>query len=111
MALDQDGLHRGQPKADGHRAGDSKPRAPDAGLSRSARETALSNARLCATLRDMASEPRAMSTLPQWPPGTVLTLVTGGREPHAIPVSAAVRAGPLRLLIGLARGRESLARL
>lgn len=52
-----------------------------------------------------------MSTLPQWPAGTVLTLVTGGREPHAIPVSAAVRAGPLRVLVGLARSRESLARL
>jgi flavin reductase (DIM6/NTAB) family NADH-FMN oxidoreductase RutF len=59
----------------------------------------------------MESEPREMSTLPRWAPGTVLTLVTGGREPHAIPVSAAVRAGPLRLLIGLARSRESLARL
>jgi hypothetical protein len=59
----------------------------------------------------MASEPRTTSTLPDWPAGTVLTLSTGGREPHAIPVSAAIRAGPLRLLIGLARSRESLARL
>lgn len=50
-------------------------------------------------------------SLPQWPPGTVLILVTAGEHPHAIPVSAAVRAGPTRVLLGLARGRESLARL
>ncbi|MGA2012127.1 MAG: hypothetical protein ABSH51_16615 [Solirubrobacteraceae bacterium] len=49
--------------------------------------------------------------LPHWPAGTVLILVTSGREPHAIPVSAAVRAGPRRVLLGLARRRESLARL
>jgi hypothetical protein len=49
--------------------------------------------------------------LPQWPRGTVLVLVTGGEEPHAIPVSAAVAAGADRVLIGLAEGRESLARL
>jgi hypothetical protein len=49
--------------------------------------------------------------LPHWPAGTVAILVTGGARPHAIPVSAVVRAGDRRLLIGLARGRESLARL
>jgi hypothetical protein len=49
--------------------------------------------------------------LPTWPDGTVLILVTGGEPPHAIPVSAAVRAGPVRALLGLARTRESLARL
>ncbi len=49
--------------------------------------------------------------LPRWSPGTVLILVTQGDEPHAIPVSAAVRAGPRRALIGLAHGRESLDRL
>jgi hypothetical protein len=49
--------------------------------------------------------------LPDWPPGTVAILVTGGGRPHAIPVSAVVRAGPRRVLIGLARSRESLARL
>jgi len=49
--------------------------------------------------------------LPQWPAGTVAILVTGGGSPHAIPVSAAVRAGADRVLIGLAAGRESLARL
>lgn len=51
------------------------------------------------------------SELPRWPPGTVLVLVTGGSEPHAIPVSAAVRAGPRRVLLGLAHSRESLQRL
>jgi hypothetical protein len=41
----------------------------------------------------------------------VLILVSAGSPPHAIPVSAAVRAGPERVLLGLARSRESLARL
>ena len=49
--------------------------------------------------------------LPDWPPGTVVILVTAGIGPHAIPVSAAVRAGPARVLLGLARGRGSLRRL
>jgi hypothetical protein len=49
--------------------------------------------------------------LPNWPAGTVTILSTSGAEPHAIPVSAALRAGPHRVLIALAAGRESLARL
>jgi hypothetical protein len=49
--------------------------------------------------------------LPEWPPGTVTILATAGPQPHAIPVSAAVRAGATRVLIGLAAGRGSLARL
>ena len=51
--------------------------------------------------------------LPDWPAGTVLVLATAGSGggPHAIPVSAAVRAGDRRVLLGLATGRESLARL
>jgi hypothetical protein len=49
--------------------------------------------------------------LPDWPPGTVTILATGGETPHAIPVSAALRAGPRRALIALASGRSSLARL
>lgn len=52
-----------------------------------------------------------LPVLPHWPPGTVLVLVTAGDYPHAIPVSAAVRAGERRVLLGLARGRGSLARL
>jgi hypothetical protein len=49
--------------------------------------------------------------LPEWPPGTVTILATAGNPPHAIPVSAAVRAGPRRALIGLAASRDSLVRL
>jgi hypothetical protein len=64
--------------------------------------------------------------LPDWPPGTVTILATAGdhpggtagetahaagETPHAIPVSAAVRAGPRHALIGLAASRGSLARL
>lgn len=52
-----------------------------------------------------------MDAVPDWPAGTVAILVTGGERPHAIPVSAVVRAGPRRVLIGLAHSRESLARL
>lgn len=49
--------------------------------------------------------------LPNWPPGTVTILATAGNPPHAIPVSAAMRAGPRRALLGLAASRGSLARL
>lgn len=49
--------------------------------------------------------------LPDWPAGTVTILATAGEAPHAIPVSAAIRAGPRRALIGLAASRGSLARL
>jgi len=49
--------------------------------------------------------------LPSWPDGTVTVLATAGRPPHAIPVSAALRAGRETILIALGAGRESLARL
>jgi hypothetical protein len=49
--------------------------------------------------------------LPEWPAGTVAILATAGAVPHAIPVSTAVRAGPRRVLLALARTRVSLARL
>lgn len=49
--------------------------------------------------------------LPEWPPGTVTILATAGDAPHAIPVSAAIRAGPRHVLLALAAGRGSLARL
>jgi len=52
-----------------------------------------------------------MTRLPRWPTGTVAILATAGERPHAIPVSAAVRADDDRVLLGLAQGRESLARL
>lgn len=53
----------------------------------------------------------ARPVLPVWPAGTVVILVTAGERPHAIPVSAAVRADDRRVLLGLARSRGSLARL
>jgi hypothetical protein len=52
-----------------------------------------------------------LDALPEWEDGTVAVLSTGGGAPHAIPVSAAVRAGPRRVIVGLAERRESLARL
>jgi flavin reductase (DIM6/NTAB) family NADH-FMN oxidoreductase RutF len=51
------------------------------------------------------------TALPHWPTGTVAFLVTAGARPHAIPVSAVVRAGDDRILLGLARRRRSLERL
>jgi flavin reductase (DIM6/NTAB) family NADH-FMN oxidoreductase RutF len=52
-----------------------------------------------------------MSALPEWPAGTVAVLTTCGDEPHAIPVSAAVRRGPRSLAFALGLRRQSLARL
>src|SRR3954449_8462974 len=49
--------------------------------------------------------------LPEWPPGTVTVLATGGGAAHAIPVSAAIRAAPDIALLGLGARRESLPRL
>ena len=49
--------------------------------------------------------------LPDWPAGTVAILATAGPGPHAIPVSTALRAGPRTILLALAAGRGSLARL
>jgi hypothetical protein len=51
------------------------------------------------------------AVLPDWPPGTVTILATAGESPHAIPVSAAIRAGPRHALLGLAASRRSLTRL
>ena len=52
-----------------------------------------------------------MDELPEWGPGTVTILSTGGGAPHAIPVSTGLRTGPRTVLLALARRRESLARL
>jgi hypothetical protein len=41
----------------------------------------------------------------------VAVLSTAGDEPHAIPVSTSVRAGPRAVVLALALRRESLARL
>lgn len=50
-------------------------------------------------------------TLPEWPTRTVAVLSTLGHAPHAIPVSAPLRAGDRRILLSLHRERGSLARL
>lgn len=47
--------------------------------------------------------------LPRWPTQTIAVLCTLDHAPHAIPVSAPLRAGDRRILISLHRGRESLA--
>jgi len=52
-----------------------------------------------------------MDALPEWPACTVAVLSTAGGEPHAIPVSTAVREGPRTVVLALAFRRESLARL
>jgi hypothetical protein len=61
---------------------------------------------------ERAAVPRSdLDVLPEWEPGTVAVLSTGGGRPHAIPVSAAVRTGPRTVVLALALRRESLARL
>jgi len=52
-----------------------------------------------------------MEELPDWPAGTVAVLSTGAGEPHAIPVSTAVRKGPRTVVFALSLRRESLERL
>jgi hypothetical protein len=52
-----------------------------------------------------------LPALPEWEPGTVAILSTGGGPAHAIPVSTGVRAGPRAVVLALALRRESLARL
>jgi pyridoxamine 5'-phosphate oxidase-like protein len=51
------------------------------------------------------------TTLPQWPTRTVAVLSTVDPAPHAIPISAPVRADDRRVLFSLHRARDSLARL
>jgi len=50
-------------------------------------------------------------SLPEWPARTIAVLATVDDGPHAIPVSAPVRADDHTILIGLHRSRDSLARL
>jgi hypothetical protein len=49
--------------------------------------------------------------LPTWTPRTIAVLSTTNGAPHAIPVSAPVRAGDREILLSLHRSRGSLARL
>ena len=51
------------------------------------------------------------AVLPDWPQRTIAVLATVDDGPHAIPVSAPVRAGDRRILLSLHRSRESLGRL
>ena len=50
-----------------------------------------------------------MEPLPQWERGTPAVLCVAG--PHAIPVTAYLRAGDHRVLLALGRKRETLRRL
>jgi hypothetical protein len=50
-------------------------------------------------------------SLPEWPARTIGVLSTIGDGPHAIPVSAPLRAGERRIRLSLHRERGSLARL
>jgi hypothetical protein len=54
-----------------------------------------------------------LDRLPRWPAGAVAVLATVAEsgQPHAIPVSTALAAGPRRVLLALASGRGSLQRL
>jgi hypothetical protein len=53
-----------------------------------------------------------MTTLPTWPTRTIAILSTQDDSgPHAIPISAPVRAGDATILFSLRHDRESLVRL
>jgi hypothetical protein len=60
---------------------------------------------------DSAAAEGATEALPEWPTRTIAVLVTVGDGPHAIPVSAPVRAGDRRIMLSLHRARGSLRRL
>jgi oxalate decarboxylase len=49
--------------------------------------------------------------LPHWPEGSIAVLSTMDETPHAIPVTAPVRADDRRILLSLKRDRASLTRL
>jgi Pyridoxamine 5'-phosphate oxidase len=52
-----------------------------------------------------------MDVLPEWTTRTIAVLATVDDLPHAIPVSAPVRAGDRLILLSLHRSRGSLSRL
>lgn len=60
--------------------------------------------------RTSAAHPQ-LEGLPEWPARTIAFLVTVDELPHAIPVSAPVRADARRVLLSLKLTRNSLARL
>ena len=53
----------------------------------------------------------SIETLPSWPTDAIAVLSTMDDAPHAIPVTAPVRAGDHRIMISLRREHASLARL
>src|SRR6516164_4781659 len=89
--------------------------APSVSLSQIAGREPRSAAEIQPTeANDMNTQPQAhpqLATLPEWPARTIAVLATAGPAPHAIPVSAPVRAGDRRILLSLQRSRGSLARL
>ena len=58
-----------------------------------------------------STQPPEREALPEWPTRTIAVLATLGDGPHAIPVSAPVRASDHRILLSLRRDRGSLSRL
>ena len=58
------------------------------------------------------TEAQTAAVLPEWPARTIgiLTTLDAG-SPHAIPVSAPVRAGDRRILLSLRGDRDSVARI
>lgn len=57
----------------------------------------------------MSDDQTDSGPLPEWRLRSPGLLIVAG--PHAIPISTAVRAGDRRLVLGLSRRRETLARL
>ena len=56
-------------------------------------------------------EPTVAAVHPDWPKRTIAILSTLDDGPHAIPISAPVRAADDRIRFGLRRDRDSVARI
>jgi hypothetical protein len=63
------------------------------------------------TTASAAAAAGGIEVLPEWPIRTIGVLATVDDGPHAIPVSAPLRAGDRRILLSLHRTRGSLSRL
>jgi Pyridoxamine 5'-phosphate oxidase len=63
------------------------------------------------TREPVSSALSGLEALPEWPTRTIALLATVGDGPHAIPVSAPLRAGDRRILLSLHSSRGSLSRL
>jgi hypothetical protein len=62
-------------------------------------------------LSNVGADAVPMTALPHFPHRTIAVLTTVDPAPHAIPVSAPVRASDTTILLSLHRTRDSLARL